>query len=246
MVHGKWVNGNLVFYDTNRKRILDAWGPNVIKWELPRVDLPVDDTDGNPTGTTTTETGAGTCVGGITLGVALTLTTAGAEYAGFNMQWHGTPFSVGANKPTYFGAKVAVSHATSTDLFVGLCGTDTTIQAASAAHAMATVDGIGFYTLDATTNTTCLALKSGASTSTTSASSIMTTGARIYEWYYDGNASASSATIEYFISGALVATHTTFAAIPTAVMRPSLSFRAGAASSKVCNVHWMRAIQLST
>ena len=245
MVHGKWVNGNLVFYDTNRKRILDAWGPNVIKWELPRVNCPLDDTTVNPTGTVTTETSACTCAAGITQGVALTLTTAGAEYAGFNMQWLGTPFALAANKPTYFGAKIAMSHATSTDFFVGLNKTDTTITKASGSHIMTTADTVGFYKLDA--GTTTYATTSKASTgSQTNTSSAMTTSAKIYEWYFDGNSSMSSATIGYYINGSLVATHSTVGGIPTAVMQPSLSFRAGAASSKVMSIHWMRCIQLST
>lgn len=246
MVHGKWVQGNLIFYDTNRKRILDAWGPNVIKWELPRVDLPLDDTTNYPTGTTTTLVGASVAiVGGITQGVGMKMTTAATDYAGANMQWLGLPFALAANKPTYFGCKIAIASATSTDLFVGLAGTDTTITAGAAAHALNVSSAVGFYKIAAATATKCFTDKAGTSSST-SASSAMTTNARVYEWYYDGNPTAASATIEYFIDGSNVATHSTFAGIPTAVMRPSLNFRTGKSVAAIANVHWMRAIQLST
>ena len=49
MMHSRWINGNLAYWDTHQCRIIDAWGANVYKYLNHFVGLPVDDTTANPT-----------------------------------------------------------------------------------------------------------------------------------------------------------------------------------------------------
>ena len=244
-VHAKWVNGNLVFWDTHRKRLLDAYGPNVIKWEMPRCGGAHDDTTSDPTWGTCTnvESGAGSVAitGGDARGKSLKIVNAGNDYDGTNIQAHGAVFALASNKPTYFGCKVEINHATSTDLFVGMSKTRTEIMKKSTAHGLhaSTKSIVGFYKVDAGTATKYISKKS--STASSSSAATMTTSATIYEWYHDG-----SGQIDFYVNGSNVGTVSTAGAIPTAVMRPSICFRNGNAAARTCYVHWMRAIQLDT
>ena len=183
-VHAKWVQGNLVFYDTHRKRILDAYGPNVIKWELPRCGGAFDDTTSDPTWATCTmkESGAGSTAvtAGDARGKSLKIVNAGNEYDGANVQVYGTTFAMAAQKPMYFGCKVDINHATSTDLFVGVCKANTEIIKASSAHTLhaSTKSLVGFYKYDAVTATKYISKKS--STGSSSRAATMDTSAHIY------------------------------------------------------------------
>ena len=243
-VHCKWHRGNLLFYDGHRKRILDAYGPNVVKWELARGGPPKDNTTNDPTGATCTMVevaGANAITGGDTMGVSMKIVNATNEYDGPNIQWHGTPFQLVANKPTYFGCKMAVNHATSIDMFVGLSKTRTTIlkDVGSAAHGLhaSTKSIVGFYKIDATTATKYIT----GNTSSTSSSSAGTldTSAHIYEWYHNG-----ANQIDFYVDGTNVGTVTSTSDIPTVVMRPTLALKNGAAAARTTYVHWMRTIQL--
>jgi hypothetical protein len=248
-VHAKWVQGNLIWYDTHRKRWLDAYGPNVIKWEMPRCGGAFDDTTNDPTwGTCTNKEsgGAGSVAvtGGDARGKSLKIVLSAGEYDGCNLQAHGTTFALAAQKPMYFGAKVEINHATSTDLFVGMHKTLTTVLKSAAAHGLhsSAKSLVGFYKIDAGTATKYISKKT--STASSSSAATMDTSAHIYEWYYD--AKSSSANIMFYVDGTNVGTVTTAGAIPTAVMRPTIAFRNGNAAARTCYVHWMRAIQLDS
>jgi len=246
--HSKWVNGNLVFYTGHRSRWLDALGTNVVKFEMPRVGGAFDDTTGDPTWATCTMTegsaGSTAVVQGAAAQKGLLITNAGNEYDGANIQVLGTTMALAATKPMYFGAKLEIAHATSTDLFIGMSKTNTALMKASTAHGLhaSTKSVVGFYKTDGGTATKYISKKS--STASSSSAATMDTSAHIYEWYYNG--ASSSANIQFYVDGTLAGTVSTAGAMPTAVMRPSICFRNGGAAVRTCNIHWWRAIQLST
>lgn len=245
--HSKWVNGYQVYYTGHHSRWLRAVGPSVNTFEVNRATPFV-----GPAGTDTywatvtmVESGAGgstTVVATNTAGVAFRVETDNAEYDGANIQASGAAFTLAAGYPLYFGAKVKINHATSTDLYVGLCSTRTEIMKKSTAHAIhaSTKSHVGFYKVDAGTATKYIAEKAGAASS--SSAGTMDTSAHIYEFYYDGKSSSHGVT--FYVDGSAVGTITGTTNIPTAALRPSLCFRTGNAAARQCDVYWWRVIQL--
>ena len=239
--HAKWVLGYQVYYTTYHQRWLRAIGPSVNTFELPRAAPLVGPSGTDPYWATTTvvEGGAGTTEVDVTntAGVAFRITTAANEFDGANIQASGAAFTLAANKPLYFGAKVAINNATSTDLFVGLCQTRTAFFTA-AAHTISasTKSHVGFYKLDAVTATKYVAEKNTVVTS--SSAGTMGTSAHIYELNFDGS------NMHYFLDGTQVGT-IALASCPTAnPLRPTISFRNGNAAVRLGDVYWWRVIQL--
>jgi hypothetical protein len=185
---------------------------------------------------TVTATGTSPITPSVVAGAAALITTAATEYAGDNIQFLGTQFKAAAGKPFYFGAKLTVSDATQSDLLVGLFGTDTTLTAASTAHAIDVgAGGIGFTKLDGSTQ---VYAKSFTTATENNSAAVLTldTSAHIYEFYGD------TAGINFYLDGVLTATFTT--TITTEVLTPSINFRAGEAVAKTLTVHWLRAFQV--
>ena len=52
-VHARRVSGNLAYWSTHQKRILDGIGEGVVKYITDLLHFPVDDTTGDPTEYTT-------------------------------------------------------------------------------------------------------------------------------------------------------------------------------------------------
>jgi len=168
---------------------------------------------------------------------AVALVTSGSnDFDGDNIQLVGSRFKLAAGKPCYFGAELTINEATQSDLVVGLFGVDTTLTAASSAHAMNVgAGGVGFSKIDAVT--TCN-FQTYATTTATNTANVLTmdTSAHIYEFYYDG------AKVHGYIDGVLKATFST--GLPSVVLTPSINFRTGSAAAKTCTIHWMRAFQI--
>jgi hypothetical protein len=205
-------------------RWLDAWG-DVDKWiaDTYRVaDWTVQATGTSPVATS------------LVADAKILITTENVDFAGDNMQVLGTRFQLSSGKPVYFGAKLTVSNATQCDLLVGLAGTDTTLTAASSAHALAVgASFVGFTKLDEATQayfkTITTATEMNSATALT-----LDTSAHWYEFYFDG------ASVFGYIDGVLVAT---FASnIPTVVLTPSICFRAGTTTAVTCTIHEMKTI----
>lgn len=219
-------------------RLLGAWGPDVIKFELLTPE-PVDDTTGDPTRFVCTMTeGAGTttAVNGTTAGTALLITTGTNEYDGINFQARGTAFDLTADMPCYFGIKCAANEATQSDLLVGLAGTDTTLTNASSSHAVAAGAGlVAFTKLDAVTQINFETWQT-SSVNNKVAAGTLDTDAHVYEFYWDGSA------LYAYLDGDLVTTLTDD--LPTVALTPSIGFRAGSAGAKALTVYWMRAYQV--
>lgn len=246
LVHGKWVNGYQIFYDASahRNRWLKALGPSVNTFELVR-GAPLSGPAGSDTywGTgTMKESGAGstTITAPVAAGVIARIATAANEYDGANIQASGAPFTTTSGKPFYFGAKVKINHATSTDLYIGLCGTRTELLKASAAHGLhaSTKYHAGFWKLDGGT-TIKYGAESSGNISSASASSAMDTSAHIYEMYWDGSI------LKFYIDGSVQSSTVSAASyIGTTALRPSICFRNGNAAVRQCDIYWWRAIQI--
>lgn len=232
-VHSKWVNGNLVYYDTHQERWLDAIGPNVVKYINQFTSLPTDDTTGDPTEFTMTvvEAGAGgdsTAVLNTVEGGELLITTDNAENDGVSLQLKGEAFKLEADKPAYFGVRLKVSEATQSDFLVGLCITDTALLGGLS-------DGVYFRKVDAATDIAFVLEKDSTETSTNEATA--DTSFHIYEFYFDGT------NCQPYIDG--VAGTQVSANLPDdEALTPSIEFLTGAASAETMNVDWIRAIQL--
>ena len=206
-------------------RILDAWGDDVVKYSL-GAGFPVDDQTGDPLGwtTTVTEAGAGTQIfanaetGG---GDIALLTTAATDFDGGNYQLLGEAFDIVTDKKLYFGAKIKLSEATQSDLFIGLAETDATLMATASTHAISLGGGGVFFSkLDAVTAINAKSYEGGAETNTAAVSTALDTAYHWYEFMYAENV------VKFYFDGALVTTFT--ADFPTGAMTPSINFRTGA------------------
>lgn len=232
-LHSRYERGNLVFYDTHRKRIVDAIGADITKY--------IDDfTDGSATDTTVdadwtatrVEAGAGestlTRVDGV--GGILRITTDAADNDGINAQLIGESFKLALGSIVYFGIRLKMSESTQSDFFAGLAITDTDILGG-------VTDSIGFRKVDASTQIVAVVNKN--STETTANVATCDTSYHTYEFYYDG---ASS--LEFFVDGVSVATPAITNLPDDEELRVSLHVLTGEAVSHFADADWIRCVQI--
>ncbi len=233
-MHSKRIKGNLVFYDTNHQRWIDAIGPDVTKYILNTAALPTDDTTGDPAEWTLTavEVGAGNSTAVLSNNTLL-LTTAANENDGPSIQLKGEAFDLASGNYTYFGTSFQASEATQSDFLIGLCITDTTLLGGM-------TDGIYFECLDGSTDINFVLEKD--STETTSASAIGTFADAtdiILEFLFDGT------NVDCWVNGTLQTRLATTNLPDNEQLTPSIEFLTGAASAETLTVNWLRAIQIN-
>lgn len=232
-LHSRHIGGNLAFYDTQQKSLVDAFGPDVVKFLEDFIGI-VATTDALVGWTTTlVETGLG---GESTVTIPdasageLLLTTDNAEDDGINLQLIGENFGFATGQTaTYFGIRCKISDATQSDLLVGLCITDTTLLGGM-------TDGVYFEKLDGGTGISIVTEKDSTETQTDSVAT-MGTAYATYEFYFDGTS------VEFFINGARVGQHTANIC-DDELLTPSIHFLTGSANVRTCTVDWVRAIQV--
>jgi hypothetical protein len=227
-------NAQGIFDSRAAYRPLDMWG-DIQKWTI---DGPgaKDDTTAIPQDFVVTQTGTSPLTWSVLQGSALLFTTGGTDFNGINAQVNGSQFQLASGKPVYFGVKCTLSEATQSDFLVGLCGVDTTLTAASSAHALAvSAGGVFFSKLDAVTQTTFQSWATNAVTNTANVAT-MDTAAHIYEIYWDGTS------LFAYLDGVLAATYTS--GLPTVVLTPSFVVRAGDGNARTLTVNWARAFQV--
>lgn len=225
------LGNSLVLVDSsvNHQRWLDAYGD---------VDKAIVDSVWKADEFVITASGTSPITASVVPGAVALITTGGTEYNGDNIQLVGSRFKLEASKPVYFGAKLTLSEATQADFLVGLCGVDTTLTAASSAHALDIgAGGVFFAKLDAVTTTH---FKAYATTSETGSAiaGTMDTAAHIYEMYWDGT------TLVGYRDGVAVGSFT--AGLPTVVLTPSIAVRAGDGNPRTLTLHWMRTIKVNS
>lgn len=223
--------------DKYSHRWLDGFGTGISKY-CPYNGIASDDTTGEFDSWTDTETGTNTKVNSLTANSLFTATTGATEYNGYSSQVKGEAFAAVADKPFYVGGKFSIDDATQSDFLFGLAETDTTLTAASTAHAIA-VSGAGFFFSKIDGSTTInFSVYSGGAAVTTIAVGTMDTALHEYEIYFDGQF------VNVYFDGVKVGCTDT--SLPTAACTPSLSVRAGSAEARVLECGWLKAIQASS
>tara|TARA_R110002020_G_scaffold86938_4_gene214582 strand:- start:681 stop:1391 length:711 start_codon:yes stop_codon:yes gene_type:complete len=230
-VRSRRINGNLAYWSTHQKRILDGTGEGVVKFITDFTSFPVDDTTGDPTEYTSTVVEAGS--GNTTIastdksGGAVLITTAANENDGGSYQLLGESFKTDGNE-LYFGTSIATNEATQSDVLIGLSVTDTALLGGLA-------NGIYFECVDGGTGISAVTESGSSETQSDSLGTLADDTFVELEFYYNGS------NVEFFINGSSVATHT--ATIPSTEMRVSFEYLTGAAAAKTMTLDWIRCIQ---
>ena len=229
------VNDSLILIDDKfPHRWHDGWGNKVAKY-VPSNGIPTDDSTGEMTSWIATETGTNTTVNSVTANSLITMTTGATDFNGYSSQVKGSAFAAVSAKPFYFGGKFSIDEETNSDFLFGLCGVDTTLTAASSAHAIAvSAGGFFFSSLDTVTDIYFHVYAAAAEVTIMSVGTL-DTSLHTYEVYFDGQF------INVFFDGVKVGC--TDASIPVTVATPSISVRNGASSAVVLETAWMRFIQ---
>jgi len=255
MLHSRYINGNLAFWDTHQCRIIDAFGASVVKYINHFVDLPRDDTTRNPSGWKWV---SDTATDGITLPISMTggviqVATGGTDNNETYIQLGGStdvtnaPFiiagaaGVANTRPLYFGARVKALELADEAYFVGLAGEGAAVAnfLTDNSGVVADDDFIGFNTLTATPTVWNSTWKNAGQTVVTN-TGFATNAAdwHIFEFYYDG-----ATTVTFWADGVASATQatTTAATFPFAEeMSPILAVKTGEGVLKRLHVDWLR------
>jgi len=130
-------------------RWYDAWGTNVVKYEMNTAACPTDNTTGMPTEFVNTLVGASTFAHTDVAGGAVLLTAEAADNDGVKLQLGdelggaGENVSFALRYPTYFHVRLQIDDVSQTDFLAGFCVTDT-------ACLDAVTDGLYFRSIDET------------------------------------------------------------------------------------------------
>lgn len=232
--HSKWVQGNLVYYDTYLHRWLDAIGAGVVKVieEFQYTSLPSADTLGGWT-TTLVETGAGETTLALVAGAEgghLLITTDAADNDGANTQVQGEAFKFAANKPLYFGCRFKVNEATQSDFLVGLSITNTNCLGGVS-------DGVYFRKADA--STTCSAVIEKNTTETTATA--LTVAA---DTFYTLEITWDGSNVDFYVDGVQLTRPAQTNVPDDEFLTPTIHFLTGEAIAHTMTVDWIRAIQI--
>lgn len=224
---------NLVYYNGNNFRVLDAVGPDVIKYEADFVrEIAASDA---VTGWTVTLVEAGAGESTLTTpdgsGGTLVITTDANEDDGAQLQKTGENFSLSSSQSlTYFGIRLKTGEATQSDILAGLCITDTTLLGGM-------TDGVYFRKVDGSTALAFVTEKDSTETETTSVLTVAADTNYLLEFAFDGTR------VLAFVDGVQVASHT--ANIPDdELLTPSIAFLSGNAAVETLTVDYVRAIQV--
>lgn len=236
-LHADRIQGNLVYWDGHRKRVIDAFGPDVIKVVEDFVAAPVDAVSGeyDPQWTITrVEAGVGESTFGPAdaAGGVGRITTDANENDGINAQLRGEAFKLAAEVALYFGIRLKASEAAQSDFFVGLAITDTDILGG-------VTDRIGFEKLDGVTDVKAMLEKDSVET-LSPALQVLDAAYHVYEFFLsaDGN-------VEFFIDGVSVWSGMSVANLPNdEELRVTVQGLAGAAGAKTFDIDWVRCIQV--
>jgi hypothetical protein len=236
MLHAKWINQNLAYWDTHQCRIIDAWGPTVCKFIDDFVNAKLIAADA-PLGWTVTLVEAGGGESTITavdaVGGQILLRTDANEDDGITMQVLGENFLLASLKPCYFGIKLKVSEATQSDLLAGLCVTGATPLTDA-------VNGVYFQKVDGATALTFNVEKASAATGATVLATVVAGTWYTLEFYFDG------VNVDSYVNG-VKQTRLAMTNLPTAEeLTPTIEWLNGVAvSNPTLTIDWVRAIQFN-
>ena len=234
-VKSRYIRGNLAFYDTHRMRLVDAFGPDVVKWQANAQHAQDTAATGTqPSGyvTTLVEAGAGgdsDVEASDEVGFVWEIVTDNADNDGVNIQLNGEAFRLGA-RDVYFGIKLRADEATQDDFLVGLCISDTDLLGGM-------TDGVYFEKLDAGTGISTVTEKDSTETQSDDEGTFAADTDVTLEFYWDGTA------VYFFVNGVEVGRVT--ANVPDdEELTPSIHFLTGEAVAHRMKVAWARAISI--
>lgn len=231
-VRSRSINGARAYWETHRKRIVDAIGSDVVKYVDDFVHGEGGDTAWDAWTVTRVEAGAGesTITSGDTGNGTMLLTTDAAENDGLNCQLLGESFKLEASKPLYFGARIqSLSDATQSDFFIGLAITDTDILGGI-------TDGIGFKKVDGSADLTFAITKNSSTTTASGLKTLVASTAYVIEFFWDG-------ILQVFVDGASVAVPAITNLPDDEELRVSVQFLTGEAVAKTLAIDWIRCIK---
>lgn len=235
-LHSRNIGNNLVFYQGHQKRIIDAFGPDVVKWESDYVNGQLSAANA-PLGWTITLVGLSTLTKADSTGGALLLTTAGAENDGVSMQLAGEAYKIpatGTNPLLYFGCRLESNDVVQSDLLIGMCITDTTLLGGMS-------DGMYFRKVDESAVVEAVTEKNTTETATAAVKTLVVNVRTTFEIVYEYAMLVPR--VYFFVDGALVATHTTN--LPDdEELTPSVEYLTGEANATILTLDWLRAIQI--
>lgn len=233
-LHSKYVRGSLAYWDTHRKRLIDAIGSGVIKYDLQPGHL-VGLAGPAPPGWTETvvEVGTGTSdfTGTATAGYVGNIVTAANEDDGWSGQLSGSSFELTSDQDLYFGCELEINDVTQSDFFVGLAVTDTAILGGVA-------DRIGFQSLDASTDMKFMLEKSSTETLGSSLLTLVDDTLAFLEFYWNGSG------IEVFVNGVSAETPAVTNLPNDVALRLSLELLTGEAVAQTMKIRQLRVIQI--
>lgn len=232
-LHSRNLRGNLLFYDTSPFRLVEAWGPDVVKFFDDFLAVPVASDAISGYTVTLVEAGAGesTITHPDNSAGGLVFTTDAAEDDGITFQMAGESFGFSASQyATYFGCRLKANEATQIDWMVGLNITDTTQLGGIS-------DGVYFEKLDGGTGISFTTEKNATETQTDALATFAANTYVVLEFYSDGTS------VKALINGTVVATHTTNIC-DDELLTPTLEVLTGEAVAHTLTLDWWRAIQI--
>jgi hypothetical protein len=215
-------------------RLVDAVGPDVVKWELQAQDAQANAGTGTqPRGYTTTLVEAGGGESDIEAsdeaGFKWEIITDAADNDGVSAQLNGEAFRP-TGREIYFGIALQADEITQDDFLVGLCITDTALLGGM-------TDGIYFRKVDAAATIAAVTEKNSTETEDADVGSLVANTTIILEFYFDGT------TVYFFVNGVQQATSITN--IPDdEALTPSIEFLTGEAVAHRMKIAWARAISI--
>jgi len=236
-VHADWNrNGALVFWQTHRKRVIDAWGTNVIKYDLSPGHFQGQGVTGtDPFGwvTTVVEAGSGTSefAGVDAAGTLARITCAANDNDGLSMQLGGGYVELTSDQHVYAGLEFAINDVDQSDLFFGVALLDTALLGG-------VTDGVYYESLDGSASLTGQLEKDSTETTTSSLATLADDTYAFIELYYNGS------NVEFFVDGASAATPATTNLPDDEAMLFSLEFLTGEGTANTMTIKQMRLIQI--
>jgi len=251
MLHSRWINGNLAYWDTHQCRIIDAVGASVVSYINHFVSLPVDDGTAQPVDWVIfTDHDPGMSLPASNPGGVLKVDCGNTDNDEANCQL-GTatnePWVITTSnlKPLYFGIRVKAAEHADEGIFVGLMEPGKTADTLTDdSGVLIDADLIGFNILTATPaawNATWK--KAGQAVQAITGVAVNADDYHIFEFYFDG-----ASTVTFWADGtahATVAT-TSAATFPSAEeMTITLAIKTGQGTAKSMAIDWIRVVQFN-
>ena len=224
------IKDNLVVRDTEKTwRWLDAFGPDVRKWEL-NPSVVVSTT--TAAGCTITQTNGTLVTADSTTGGAVVLTLGGADNDKVEAQSFSESFYFASKWPAYFGCKFKMVDADQQDVHVGFAIRDTDL-------AGGVTDGLYFRIVDESAVISLVLEKNSAETATAVATGADATDVML-EMYYDGD--YVHAYVNGVLAASVAATNANFC--NDEHLCATVANQAGEGTANHMTLYWSRAIQV--